>query len=232
MFHLFTGSDRTATKDALTRFIEEYLPREAVLTTIDGNEYESGRLSDALGANSLFGGVQWFVIDTPSANDGLKNEVSESLGELAESENVFLILEGQMLAPERKKYEKRAERVTVVEAKKQARFDMFTVTEALASRDRRRLWILVQEARLEGARDEEIIGLLWWQLKTLRLAALAQRPEEVGMKSYPFEKAKRALMQFPNEQVIERSQSLLELIHQARAGQRDIDIAFEEWILS
>lgn len=232
MLHLFTGADRTTVRNALTNHIEKHLPPEATLTTIDATEYEAGSLSDALGANSLFGGEQWFVIDTPSSDTVLNEETLGALAEMADSQNVFLVMEGAMLAPERKKYEKHAASVEVIVAEKAARFDMFALTEALASRDKRRLWLLLQEARLNGIRDEETIGILWWQLKALRIAAVSQGPDDAGMKAFPFNKAKGALAKFPVSDVVVRSQALLSLVHDARAGKRELDIALEEWVLS
>lgn len=231
MYHVFSGGERTAVRDAITAFMEENMSPEATLVTFDAHEYQSGRLAEALGATSLFGGEQWFIIDTPSENPELKEELFSSLTELSDSPNTFVLLEGPLLAAERKKLEKHAASIEILSATKPERFNMFALTEALANRDKRSLWMLLQEARLEGVRDEEIIGILWWQLKTLRLAALADSPAAVGMKTFPFNKAKRALIGFPLDHVVERSQSLLQLYHDVRAGKGEMDTALEQWVL-
>ncbi len=104
--------------------------------------------------------------------------------------------------------------------------------EALATKDKRKLWVLLQEARLAGQRDEDIIGLLWWQLKALRLAKITRNADEAGMKEFPYSKAKRALGKFGDGEVEKLSHSLLELYHDGHAGRRDMDMALEEWVLS
>jgi hypothetical protein len=90
---------------------------------------------------------------------------------------------------------------------------------------------LLQDARAAGLREEEIIGMLWGQLKSLRLAAVTSSADEAGMKDFPYNKSKRALNTFAPGEVLTLSQSLLELYHAGHSGQRDMDIALEQWVL-
>jgi hypothetical protein len=92
--------------------------------------------------------------------------------------------------------------------------------------------VLLQEARQSGLREEEIIGMLWWQLKSLRLALVTNSADEAGMKEFPYTKAKRALSTFAPGEVVLLSQSLLELYHAGHSGQSDMDVALEEWVLT
>ncbi len=232
MYLLYYGSNRHQVRDAATSYIEKNLSPEATLTTIDTQNFVPGLVADALGAASLFGGEEWFVIDTPSANAEYEQEVKESLQELSESGNTFIILEGALLAPAKKQYGKYAQAATEFTSEKIERFNTFAMAEALALKDRRRLWVLLQEARLNGLREEEIVGMLWWQLKSLRLAAVTKSAAEAGMKDFPYNKAKRALAQFTPGEVNKLSQSLLEVYHAGHSGVRDMDLALEEWVLS
>ena len=203
-----------------------------MITTIDAQNYTPNIIADALGATSLFDGAQWYLIDTPSAHADLAEEVQHNLAEMSESANTFLLLEGALLAPAKKKYTKHATVIQEFTATKADRFNTFALADALAQKDRRQLWVLLQEARLEGLAAEEIIGVLWWQLKALRLADVTATASEAGMKEFPYNKAKRSLAQFSPGAVAELSQSLLELYHDGHAGLRDIDLALEEWVLS
>jgi DNA polymerase III delta subunit len=231
MYVVFFGSDRHEVRDAATAYIEKQMPEDATLTTIDAAEYQQGQVADALGAASLFGGTEWFVFDTPSANEEFSEAVKESLSELAESNNVFVILETALLAAPKKAYEKHANKMQEFTADKVERFNSFAMAEALAGRDKRQLWVLLQEAKLAGLREEEIIGMLWWQLKALRLAKLTRSAAEAGMKDFPYNKAKRALAKFSEGEVERLAQSLLELYHDGHAGVREMDLALEEWVL-
>lgn len=231
MYVVFFGSDRNGVRDAATAYIEKQMPADATLTTLDATEYQPGQVADALGACSLFGGSEWFVFDTPSANGEFVEATQDALIELAESTNTFVILEGPLLAAAKKKYEKHATQSEEFSAEKAERFNSFALAEALAGKDKRQLWVLLQEAKLVGQREEEIIGILWWQLKALRLAMKTKSAAEAGMKDFPYNKAKRALAKFAPGEVERLAQSLLELYHDGHVGRRELDLALEEWVL-
>lgn len=231
MYVVYFGTDRKAVRDAATKYIDENMPAGGQLTTVDENSFQTGQVADALGATSLFGGEEWFVFDVPSSNPDFLEEVTASLSDMKESSNNFIILENALLAPAKKTYSKFTDFVAEFAAKKGDGFNIFSLTEALASKDKRKLWLLLQEARLNGLRDEEIIGVLWWQLKTLRLAALTKNSSEAGMKDFPYNKAKRSLSIFKEGEVTRLSQTLLELYHDGHGGLRDMDTALEKWVL-
>lgn len=154
------------------------------------------------------------------------------LAELAESSNTFVLLEGPLLAAAKKRLNNHAAEMSEYAAEKQVRFNAFSLAEALAVKDKRTLWVRLQEARLAGMREEELIGILWWQLKSLRLAAVTNSPAEAGMKQFPYNKAKRALGCFAPQEVQQLSQSLLEVYHAGHAGVRSLDVALERWVLT
>jgi DNA polymerase III delta subunit len=232
MYVVYFGTDRTRVRDAVGEYVEKNFPADGTLTTLDAQSFASGQIADALGASSLFGGDEWFVLDTPSANPDFEEEVKSSLKEMSESTNTFIVLEGALLAPAKKAYGKYALSSEEFVAEKAERFNTFGMAEALAQKDKRRLWVLLQEARKNNLREEEIVGMLWWQLKSLRLAAVTHSASEAGMKDFPYNKAKRALAAFAPGEVVKLSRSLLELYHAGHNGTRDMDIALEEWVLT
>jgi DNA polymerase III delta subunit len=231
MYVVFYGSDRRSVRDAATKHIDTNMPKDASLTTLDASQYISGQVADALGASSLFGGDEWFVLDSPADNEEFTTELKSCLKELAESTNTFVVLEAVLLAAPKKAYEKYTALATEFSAEKVVRFNAFSLAEALASKDKRKLWVLVQEARLTGSKDEEIVGILWWQLKALRLAAGTRCAAEAGMKDFPYNKAKRSLRIFSVGEVDRISQSLLELYHDGHSGIQDMDSSLEQWVL-
>lgn len=231
MLQLFFGTDRQQVRDAATAFLEKNIPPATTPTIIDDNNYQPGQLADALGATSLFGGTECFLLDTPSSNPEFAAAVADNLSAMAESVNIFVVLEGKLLAPEKKRYQKHATAIEEFTAAATAKLDVFGIADALTSKDRRRLWVLLTELRQQGVSAEELIGILWWQLKTLRLAAATPSAAAAGMKDFPYNKAKRSLSQFAPGEVAALSYSLLALYHDGHAGVRDIDLALEQWVL-
>ncbi len=228
MLLVFFGTDRTAIRNETNMITREL---GVAPTVIEDSTYSAGAVASAVGALSLFGGTECFLLDTPSGEEEFEKEVVSALAEMADSQNTFVIMEGPLLADAKKKYTKYAQVVKECTAEKVERFNTFTIAEALAKKDKRQIWVLLQQARLLGIRDEETIGILWWQLKALRLAKRTNTPDEANMKEYPFKKAKQALRNFKDGEVEALSRSLLELYHLAHQGKRDMDMALEEWVL-
>ena len=232
MLSLYYGNNLVAARSAALEAVDLALTgRTARLTKIESANFAPGMVADMLGATSLFGGTEVYLLDTPSENSDFYEEVISVLAEMAQSLNNFIIIEGPLLAPEKKKFEKAT--VVVEEFKKLAEtpFNVWAMADALASRDKKSLWVLLQDAKRAGLVAEEIIGTFWWQLKTLRLAQLTKSAHEAGMKDFPYNKAKRALVNFKENELIGLSAGLLKVYHEGHGGVRDIDEGLEEWVL-
>lgn len=229
MLALFYGTDRKAVRDAGKKYTDNV---GVSVTVVEESNYVPGEVVASVGATSLFGGVECFLIDTPSSDEDFNEEVIASLADMAASTNVFVVLEGQLLADAKKKYAKHATTVEEFTAEKEERFNVFQIAEALAKKDKKQMWVLLQQARALNIRDEETIGILWWQLKALRLAKLTRNAEEAGMKDYPYKKASQSLRNFKDGEVEVLSRSLLELYHEGHQGKREMDVALEQWVLT
>lgn len=232
MLVVYCGNDTIGVREKAFAEVSKYEKKGYTLERVDAENYAAGVLQDAAGATSLFGDQTVYVIDTPSTSKDFYADVTEHLEILRESENPFIVIEGSLLAPEKKKFAKYAQSLEEVKGESSERFNSFALAEALAKRDKKSLWLLLQEARLSGSSDEEIIGILWWQLKALRLAAKTKSAQEAGMKDFPYNKAKRALGNFKDGDVERISHSLLSVYHDGHLGKRDIDLALEKWCLT
>ncbi len=229
MLAVFYGTDRKAVRDAGKAYTDN---AGVPVTVIDESIFVVGQIASSIGAASLFGGAECFLLDTPSSDEEFETEVVGSLAEMAASSNIFVILEGQLLADAKKKYAKHASAMEDFAAVKEERFNVFQIAEAFAKKDKKQMWVLLQQARSLGIRDEETIGILWWQLKSLRLAKVTRSAEEAGMKDYTYKKAQQALRNFKDGEVETLSSSLLELYHEGHQGKREMEVALEQWVLT
>lgn len=231
MLKVFFGNDTVKVRKEAFAQVEKGRLTGLAVESIDEDNYTSGCLADATGSVSLFGVKTLYVIDTPSSSQELYDAVIENLSAMAESTNEFVIIEGPLLAAEKKKFTKHAESIDEYKAAAETKFNNFSLADALARKDKRSLWLLWHEALLSGAAAPELVGIMWWQLKTLRLAALASSAEEAGLKDYPYSKAKRSLSNFKSGELESISHSLLALLHESRLGLNDLDVAVERWLL-
>lgn len=232
MLNLYYGNDVVKTRQAALAAVATIATaHEVTVHRIENGQFSVGGLADMLGATSLFGGSELYVLDTPSEDEVFYEALLKSLPEMVASPNYFIVMEGAVLAPERKKFEKAG--VDMEEFKKTAEtpFNVWGMADALSSRDKKSLWVQLTDAKRAGLSAEEIIGTLWWQLKTLRMAMLTKSASDAGMKDFPYNKAKRALSNFKEGEVEIMSRNLLRVYHDGHGGVRDIDEGLEEWVL-
>ncbi len=231
MLRVYFGNNAVEARKTAFDFADTELESGKTLETIDVDNYEPGIFADAAGGASLFGGEVLYVIDTPSLKSEMYEDVLNNLEHFATSLHIFVVIEGPLLAPERKKFEKYAESLEEFKAGAAERFNTFALADALARKDKKSLWLLYSEARMSGIPLEEIAGVLWWQLKTLRLASLTRSASEAGVKDFSYNKAKRALGKFAGGELEKLSHSLLSLQHESRLGRCELDIALERFVL-
>ena len=232
MLHLFYGNDTVGVREKAHDFVRSYEDKGVTIERIDTENYTSGVLTDIAGATSLFGSETLYIVDTPSLQKDFYEDVMEHLALLQESPNTFVIIEDALLAPEKKKFTKYAASLEEVKRASAERFNAFGMADSLAKKDKRMLWVQLQEAKRAGLSPEEVIGTLWWQIKSLRLAAKTQSAAEAGMKDFPYNKAKRALANFKEGELETLTQELLTVYHQGHGGKVDISLALEKWVLT
>ena len=231
MLQVYYGNDMVAARSAALSASAVGTRSGATVHKIESENFTRGMLADMVGAVSLFGGVETYLIDTPSEVTDFYDEVMSMLDVMGASSNQYIVIESALLAPQRKKFEKYA--ATIEEFKKAptAPFNPFAMADALSVRDKKSLWVLLQAAVRQGVSAEEIIGTLWWQLKSLRLAALTTTPSEAGMKDFPYNKSKRTLQNFKPGELESLSAGLLRVYHDGHGGVRDTMEGLEEWVL-
>ena len=232
MIHVFYGNDTIAVRQAAFAYTEPLESAGATIELIDADSWQPGVLNDAAGATSLFGGDRVYLLDTPSSNSDFAAECADTLEALAESSSQFVVIEGALLAADKKRWAKHAAEMTEHKAAAGERFNSFAIADAFAKKDKKNLWLILQEAKAAGLSAEELIGILWWQLKSLRLAKLTSSASEAGMKDFPYNKAKRSLSNFKDGELEALTLSLLTLYHDGHGGVVYIDEGLERWLLT
>ena len=233
MLQLYFGNDHSKVRAMANAVALDIVEKEkARLSRIESDDFAPGMLLDLTGSVSLFGDKEVYLIDTPSTVSEMYDELMNSLTEMATASNIFIVMELGLLASEKKKWQPHTQVFEEFTKKEGERFNIFTLAEALSKHDKKSLWLLLNEAKQTGLVAEEIIGTLWWQLKALRLALMTNNADEADMKEYPYDKAKRAVKNFKEEELALLAASLLRVYHDGHGGVRDIDLALEEWVLT
>lgn len=233
MLIVFYGANEIKVREALSSQLDSLKESDPSLLTIrvEADGYVPGQLANFLGSTSLFGEKYAYVLDTPTLSEEFWSEVESLAPDLASSSQTFILVEKSLLVGPKKILTANATTITEYKSETGESFNPFQLADALLRKDKRTLWLLLQEAIKNDLPAEEIIGVLWWQIKTLRLAMLTNNASEAGVKDFPYNKAKKAIGSFKTGEVEGLALSLLTLYHAGHAGERDIDLALEGWVL-
>lgn len=231
MLKVFYGDDVTAVRTEALGYVSTYTQEGFSSVHIDADNFTPGAVRNSLEAVSLFSESVVFILDTPSDNQEMYEEISEHLTELANSVHPFVLIENKLKAPEVKKLSQAADCIKVGSAATKEVFNIFSLTELLLRKDKKNLWVQLHSAWGAGVSSEEVIGILWWQLKILKLVQITNSPVEAGVKPFPYNKSKSALQKFTESEVDNLLHSLLVVYHDGHGGVVDIKLALEQWVL-
>jgi len=110
-------------------------------------------------------------------------------------------------------------------------FNIFVLTDALGARKKKEAWILYQKALSAGLSAEEIFFKLFWQVKSMLVAARTKNVGETDMKAFPYNKAKSFLKNFKSSELEKLSENLVTGYTLARRGEGEIETLIEKIIL-
>ena len=231
MLYVYFGSDTTGVRQKAFHFVRTLTQDDALTTSITEENYQTGVIEDLAEGVSLFSTEQIIVLDTPSEREEFFEGVLKSLVLLKESKNHFVVIEGTLTAGDKKKMHAHAVTIEEVEGGKQEKFNTFLLTDALLRRDKKSLWLLLMDAWKAGITNEAIMGVLFWQIKILRLAEKTKSAEEAQQNSFVYQKAKRALSYFKKGELDTLSRTLLAIYHDGHLGKQDTSLALERLVL-
>lgn len=238
MLYVYYGEDITTARAKVRSTVSNMLAKnpDALYFRIAPDVLSSYDFDELTLSQGLFKSEYIIVLDTLLASKEGEERVLANLGKMQRSVHPFFILDAKILAPVRKKLEKHADALQeFAYAAKPAStaFNTFSLTDALAERDVKKLWVLFREAKQRGISDEEIHGVLFWMLKSISLAAQSKDAAEAGMKPYPFTKAKSALKHFGNLEDVNARLTIFALLPQrARRNGGVLEYELEKFILS
>lgn len=170
--------------------------------------------------------------------------IIERLEDLQKSDNVFIFAEGKLDAKTLASLKKFSQKVIEEDTGKvtssrsgpanfggERDFNVFALGDAFGERNKGKAWSVYEKALMKGSEPEELHGLLFWQLKSMLLAANANSAEEAGLKPFVFSKSKRFSKNYSEDELRNLSGKMVRLYHESRLESRELSIALERFIL-
>ena len=171
----------------------------------------------------------------------ISEQASEWLRPMAESENIFILLENNADPKILEKLKKLATKEQEFSKKEGPAvrlyggvpgFNIFSITDAFTARNKNRVWTLYQEAMMMGISAEEILWKLIWSVNNLLLVKNTKDPSQLKMKPYPLTKAKASAKTFSNDELKKLSAGFLDLYHTTFFGTDEFEFGLERILLS
>jgi len=228
------GSDYEKSRDktrSLTDALKTKRP-DALFYRITSQNYKENPLSSLVAGQGLFESKYIVFYDNVFESKEAKEEIFEGLGEIKASDNIFIFLEKEIDKKTLDKLTRHAEKVqefSEAVTKKKKEYNPFAISDALLSRDKKRLWMLLMEAKKKGNAAEEIHSIIWWQVKVLNLVSVSKDEKEAELSPFVFSKAKSSANNFTAEQIHYMMFGLVTMYHNAHRGECDLWIEIERW---
>ncbi len=238
MIYLLYGSDREKARRKLGELVGGLIKKkpDASHVKMTAESFSGAELAERVGGAGLFSQKMIVEGDNLFANKEAKEAVLKKLKEIKESENIFVFLEGELDKKTLEKFEKNSEKIqefsrSAEAASRDTQFNIFSLTDALGHRDRKVLWTLFTKAKMKNIADEEIHGILFWQVKAMLLASQSKSAEAAGLKPFVFQKSLGLAHNFKLDELKEISFKLVSMYHDAHRGKLDFAGALEKFAL-
>jgi len=205
----------------------------AEIFKITSENWSEGQLDELVGSQGLFEQKYTVVLDGLFEKKDYKTFLLSRLEELQNYDQIFLMLEGSVDAASVKKiaaHAKQTQEFVKTEEKKES-FNIFSITDPLIRKDKKRLWVSYVELLSKDVAAEEIHGIFFWQIKNMLLASRLKDQKETGLSPFVYKNALTGSRNFGNDELVSLSSSLVQITHKVRRGEGEIEVLLEKWIL-
>lgn len=227
MLYVYYGNNRVRALLQAEKVLEKCGAEEVV--HLDDTTATLSEIFGLAEQEGLFGGTKAVRGDQLLGSDELGKDLLKQLNVLSSSKTVFVLLEDKILAePLRaiKKVTTEVEEYKLAETK--SAFNTFALADALLMRDKKALWVLLMRAFKAEKTAEEIIGTLFWQMKSF---LIVENGGGTSLSPFVVGKVKRQLKNFKTGEMKELTNKLLTAYHEARRGRGDMETALERFVL-
>ena len=199
--------------------------------TIDATTWTDESVNEAVATKSLFDSKECFFLDHVLSE--LEPEEIKSNLKLLQSTNNLIVFIENTQTKFTALVEKSAELVfTAQDKKEKVTFNIFSLTDALFEKDRKKLWLLYQKSILENLDPEfDIHRILFWAVKMLALTNNYSSANSAGISPFVYNKVKKGIGKFKEGEIVKMAEDLTQMTIKARQGE-DWEFLLEKFILS
>ncbi len=231
MFYLIHGKNRNKSSNKAIALIEGLLAKKpnASYIKVDEEEWVGTFFDEFAGSAGLFENKSVILADNLWSGE-LPNE--EDVEKIQKSENIFILIENDISSENLKKLKEKAEKVIDVgDEDKERGFNVFSISDAYGEKDKKKLWLLYRKSASEGVEVEDVVNIIFWQIKNLILAKRELLDGEFKLKPFVISKAKSYAKKWEGKELQKHAEELVKMLHNSRLGKVNLENVFEKWIL-
>lgn len=232
------GDDTKKVREKTTATVEGLLlkQKDASVFKINSESWSTEYVKELLNAQGLFLPKYIITFNFISENKECFAEMLDLLKDMKSAEHVCIIAERDLTEKNKEKIKKLATKSQefnlkkLVEVKKQEP-PTFAFATSFANREFQKTEKYLHKLLDLKLAAEEIHGVLWWQMKSVKLASMAQSAVGAGLNPFVFKNAKSASEKWNPEDLDQVLNSLFEIYHQAHRGKIDFYNAIERLVV-
>ena len=193
MLYIVAGKNREMAKKRARSYLDVLKNKRPDSSYIRLTSLDEVNYLHLLQTQGLFDERCIVFLDGVCENVDNEKGFEEYLIPIHESTNAFVCFEESFPAKIKQKIKKHGIKYEEFERKeaKAPFFNIFSVADAFACRNKKRCLVLLYEAEKEGVVGEEVLSVLEWQIRALLLAQTSKTADDAGLKPFVFNKAKK-----------------------------------------
>ncbi len=236
MIYLIQGSDSIKTRHKYDALIESLLARklDSLAWKIDSENFSEEKMRELIVSQDLFAHKYIVGCDHLIGDKKSQEFMLDNLKEIKDSANIFIILEDSLESKILTQVKKHTEKDLSFDKKigEEKRFNIFAVTDALGERNRKRLWVLCQEALRAGIEGEEIFWKFQWMVKHMLFFKKTTEANKSELKGFVKSKIERYARNYQTEELENLSTQLVDLFHSVRRSEGEMETELEKVIFT
>ncbi len=234
------GDDVKKVKEKVTATVDALLikQKDASVFKIEAGSWKSEYAQELLNAQGLFLSKYVIVFNFISENKEAFSELLDLLPLMKSADHVCIIAEGNIAEKNKEKIKKAAQKSQELLLKKAPNKDFqknevptFAFAMSFANREFQKTENYFHALLDLKLAPEEVHGVLWWQMKSIKLASAAQSAVGADLSPYVFKNAKSSSLKWNPDDLDQVLNSLFEMYHLAHRGRIDFYNTIERLIV-
>lgn len=231
----FLYGDKIKTRKNLNKHLDSLVSKkpDAEVFRINKDNFSKGLVSELLSSQGLFSKKYIVVLDTLFEKTEIFDELKDFFDDFKKTEHIFLCIENKLPIKNFDFIKKYSEKVWEFEEKEEDKkvFNVFGLANYLGNKDKKNLWINYLKALNFGISGEEIVGVLFWQMKNIVIVKKTKSIGESKLSPFVYKNATAFSKKWEEKEILDFCKGLVSVNQKVRDGNGEVEILLEKLIL-